>query len=150
MIENPPDFLISSMCCIGAKKKTGKFISTQFNPELDVQGVRKAEGGARSMTYKSCFDHALCGCDKLRPIFWFTKSDRELYEKTFNITNSVCYTEYGLKRTGCACCPFGSNFEHELEVARIYEPSLYKSALFVFGKSYEYTRKYRDFVKMNK
>lgn len=30
------------------------------------------------------------------------------------------------------------------------EPELYKAAINIFGKSYEYTRKYREFVKMMK
>ena len=59
--------------------------------------------------------------------------------------HSSCYTIYGLPRTGCACCPFGSNFENELKAAEQYEPKLYEAACNVFVKSYDYTRKYRDF-----
>ena len=61
--------------------------------------------------------------------------------------NSRCYTEYGLKRTGCAGCPFGKDFEFELEVIQKYEPKLYKAVNNIFGDSYEYTRKYREFYK---
>lgn len=53
--------------------------------------------------------------------------------------------ENGLHRTGCACCPFGRDFEAELAAAEKYEPNLYRAALHVFGKSYEYTRKYRNY-----
>ena len=63
------------------------------------------------------------------------------------ITHSKCYTEYGLKRTGCAGCPFGRDFEQELDVIANYEPKLYKAVNNIFGDSYEYTRKYREFVK---
>ena len=59
--------------------------------------------------------------------------------------HSRCYTKYGLPRTGCACCPFGSNFEAELEAAEKYEPKLHMAALKVFGDSFEYTRAYRKF-----
>lgn len=145
MIENPPDFAISAGCCSGAKKKTAEMIAKKYNPDLDVQGIRKSEGGARSTAYKSCFDETFMGCDKYRPIFWFKNADKEEYEKAFGVTHSDCYTKYGLKRTGCACCPFGSNFEYELSVAQIYEPKLYKAAMNVFGKSYKYARKYREF-----
>ena len=31
-----------------------------INPDLSIQGVRKAEGGIRSTAYKSCFDE-ICG-----------------------------------------------------------------------------------------
>ena len=65
----------------------------------------------------------------------------------FNIIHSKCYTEYGLTRTGCAGCPFGHNFEYELDVLQKYEPKLYKACNNIFGESYEYTRKYREFYK---
>lgn len=147
MIKNPPDFQISAGCCVGAKKKTSKIISEKFHPDLDIQGVRKAEGGARAIAYNSCFEYVFGSYDKFRPIFWFKKTDKECYEKIFNVTHSRCYTQYGLRRTGCACCPFGSNYEHELTIAKLYEPNLYKAAVNVFGKSYDYTRKYQEFCR---
>ena len=52
-----------------------------------------------------------------------------------------------MKRTGCAGCPFGRNFDDELEVMKKYEPNLYKAVNNVFGDSYEYTRQYREFAQ---
>lgn len=147
MIENPPDFPISDGCCQGAKKDTAKLIEKTINPDLSCQGVRKAEGGARSTAYHSCFDDVFGGCDRFRPIFWFKKEDKEAYEKCFQVTHSECYSKYGLSRTGCACCPFGKDFEKELLAAERYEPKLYNAAIHIFGKSYEYTRKYKEFYK---
>lgn len=148
MVLNPPDFPISDGCCSGAKKNTAKGIEKEINPDLTCQGVRKAEGGARSTVFTTCFDETSCGeADRLRPIFWFKKEDKAAYEIAFQIVHSECYTKYGLDRTGCACCPFGKHFERELEAARLYEPNLYKAAIHIFNKSYEYTRKYREFVK---
>lgn len=148
MIANPPDFPISSGCCDGAKKGTSKMVEKIINPDLSIQGVRKAEGGIRSTAYTSCFDKVFGKADQFRPIFWFKKADKNTYEKIFEIVNSDCYCKYGLDRTGCACCPFGKNFEHELSVAEQYEPNLYKAAVHVFGKSYEYIRKYKQFIAL--
>lgn len=153
MVAFPPDFKISNKCCTKSKKDTAQLFAKEFDPDLDVQGVRKAEGGARAMAYTSCFDKTFCGCDRLRLLYWFTDKDKESYNKTFGIKNSKCYTDYGLKRTGCACCPYGKDFEKELEAARKYEPKLYLAACKTFGDSYEYTRKYikfRDELKQNK
>ena len=50
-----------------------------------------------------------------------------------------------MDRTGCAGCPFGRDFEKELEIIKKYEPQLYKAVTNIFGDSYEYTRKYRKF-----
>lgn len=145
MIENPPTFSISAGCCEGAKKRAAHKAENEFTSDLSITGVRKHEGGARAMAYKSCFDDIPCGCSSLRLIFWFKNANKEAYEKAFDVTHSDCYSKYGLRRTGCACCPFGKDFEAELAAAEKYEPNLYRAALHVFGKSYEYTRKYRDY-----
>jgi len=45
MMNNPPDFKISPKCCLYAKKKVAKKLSEQYKPDLQLVGVRKAEGG---------------------------------------------------------------------------------------------------------
>ena len=52
-----------------------------------------------------------------------------------------------MKRTGCVGCPYNPNIIDELNVIQKYEPKLYTAAINVFGKSYEYTKKYREFRK---
>ena len=49
--------------------------------------------------------------------------------------------------TGCVGCPFSKHINEELAVIEEHEPMLYKAAVNIFGKSYEYTAKYRAFVK---
>ena len=147
MIENPPDIPISDSCCQKAKKDTAHAIAKEIDPDLDVQGVRKAEGGVRSQAYEGCFDDIRCGCSRLRPLYWFKKEDCDAYDNAFGIIHSLCYTLYGLDRTGCSCCPLGKHWERELKAAEKYEPKLHKAALNVFGPSYEYTRAYYAFVK---
>lgn len=117
------------------------------NYELNISGVRKAEGGSRASVYKSCFNSMDSGCDNYRPLFWYKNSDKEDYKAAYSIENSKCYSQYGLKRTGCAGCPFGRDFEFELKVIEKYEPKLYKAVNNIFGNSYEYTRKYREFCQ---
>ena len=148
MIENPPDFLISNKCCNYAKKYVAKEAAKDEECDLVMIGVRKAEGGARSTIYKSCFSDATTGkAANFRPLFWFTNADKEEYENIFNVTHSECYTKYGLKRTGCAGCPFGKDFEKELEIIKEFEPKLYTAVNNIFGKSYEYTRNYYTYRK---
>ena len=147
MAENPPDFPISDTCCTGAKKATANTIEKAASPDLSVLGLRRAEGGARATAYRTCFDDVCGGPDRYRPVFWFRKRDKEAYERIFGIVHSDCYTVYGLKRTGCACCPFGRDFETELTAAKQYEPGLYNAAIHVFGDSYRYTRAYRAYAR---
>ena len=151
MIANPPDFLISNKCCDYAKKKPVHNYMSDNEIELNLYGVRKSEGGARATAYKNCFTENDCGTDEYRPIFWYTNETKIKYEEAYGVTHSACYSEYGLTRTGCAGCPFGRNFEKELEIIEKYEPKLFKAVNNIFGKSYEYTRGYYEFrEKMKK
>ena len=52
MINNPPDFKISSRCCEGAKKNTSHLFEQKNNIDLKCLGLRKAEGGVRSTRIK--------------------------------------------------------------------------------------------------
>lgn len=151
MIENPPDFKISPYCCTGAKKLPASFAIRKYNAVMDVTGERRAEGGLRAVLYNSCFSPATDDdIAAYRPIFFFTDDDKQAYEQKHNIVHSECYTKYCMKRTGCAACPFGSGFEGELKTIEIYEPKLFKAANAIFGKSYEYTRKYREYKERRK
>lgn len=148
IISNPPHFLISDKCCTYAKKKAVHKLIKENEYGLEITGIRKAEGGVRASAYKSCFDNNGDGTyDRYRPLFWYKNSDKNDYEIAYCIENSKCYTEYGLKRTGCAGCPFGREFEKELEIIEQYEPKLFKAVNNIFGNSYEYTRQYREFCK---
>ena len=151
MIANPPDFRIDNKCCLYAKKKVAKGFVKRNDADLNVIGVRRAEGGIRAAAYESCFTERACGMDDYRPIFWFTDEDKRFYENQFGVRHSDCYRKYGLKRTGCVGCPYGRNVEDELNSIKMFEPKLYKACMKIFGKSYEYTRKYRQFcLEMNK
>ena len=147
VVANPPTFKISNKCCKGAKKDNAKKYLKEYGADLNLVGIRKAEGGIRASAYKSCFDFAKDGetWDNYRPIFWYTDKDKIEYEELFSVEHSACYSQYGLKRTGCAGCPFGKEFEKELEIIREHEPKLYKAVNNIFGASYEYTRAFYNF-----
>ena len=149
MIAHPPTFKISNKCCDGAKKDNAKEFLKSNGADLNMLGIRKAEGGIRATAYKTCFDNGKSGqaWDNYRPIFWYEDQDKEYYEQFFGVQHSACYCKYGLKRTGCAGCPFGKEFENELKIIEEYEPKLYKAVNNIFGESYEYTRRFLEFRK---
>ena len=120
--------------------------------DLEINGVRKNEGGVRANAYKSCFNTTE-KYDRYRPLFWYTDNDKIIYNNTFNIVNSECYTKYKLKRTGCCGCPYNRNLEYELEVLKQYEPKLYKATINIFNNAYSFNEKYNNFkilMKENK
>ena len=144
MVANPPTFQISNKCCKYAKKDVVNKLIKDNEYNLEINGVRRSEGGIRDVMYKSCFDNN-GDHDRYRPLFWYTNADKEQYEKHYGVEHSKCYTEYGLKRTGCCCCPFGKDFEYELKVTEQYEPKLFKAVNNIFGDSFDYTRRYKEF-----
>lgn len=147
LVQNPPTFKISDKCCHYAKKGVAHKVISEGDYDLNIVGVRKAEGGVRSITIKSCFSENYDGCDVYRPLFWYKDDDKVSYEDTCGIVHSKCYTQYGLIRTGCSGCPFGQDFEKELEIIEKNEPKLYGAVNKIFKDSYDYTRKYRKFCE---
>ena len=147
LIANPPTFPISNKCCDKAKKKVAKKVLKEGKYDLTIIGVRKAEGGVRATAYKNCYTTDKKDIDEYRPVFWYTNDDKRCYEHHYGIVHSRCYSQYGLKRTGCVGCPFGRTLEQEIEAFKVYEPQLYKAVCNVFKDSYEYTRQYREFYK---
>lgn len=146
MLLNPPNFKISQICCKYGKKDLVHDKLKQ-GYDLDITGIRKSEGGVRATAYKSCFDNNFDTYDRYRPIFWFSDKDKLEYRKLFNISNSKCYSLYGLQRTGCCGCPFGRNFEYELQILEKFEPKLYNAVINIFKESYDYTKRYNEFKR---
>lgn len=144
LISNPPNFKISNKCCYWAKKKVAEKYQKENNIDLNIIGVRKSEGGARSTAYGGCFDRK-DGLAQYRPVFWYKDSDKLEYNEHYDIINSICYSKYGMSRTGCAGCPFAKDFEEELKIIEKHEPELFKAVNNIFGDSYQYTRQYREF-----
>lgn len=147
MIANPPKIGFSDGCCKGAKKDVAHDYIKEIKATINIVGTRKAEGGARATAYNSCFSEPSSKSEaaQFRPLFYFTDTDKELYCQRRGVVHSDLYEKYGFKRTGCACCPFGSRFEMELQAAEQLDPGLAMAAKKIFGGAYEYTRAYRDF-----
>lgn len=147
LIENSPNFPVSNMCCTKSKKDVSHKVIAEMKCDLSIIGVRKSEGGARATAYRNCYSEKDGKTDEYRPIFWYTNDDKRCYEQHYGIVHSKCYTEYGLKRTGCCGCPCGRNLEEELEILQKHEPLLYRAVNNVFGDSYEFTRRYKQFCE---
>lgn len=147
MIANPPRVSFSDKCCSGAKKDVAHDYIKRIGAVINFVWVRKAEGGVRATAYNSCFSEPghKGEAAQFRPLFFLTDEDKEIYCRRRGVVHSDLYERYGFIRTGCACCPFGSRFEEELETADRITPKLRMAATKIFGPAYEYTRAYREF-----
>ena len=147
--ECPPDFKISSKCCDYCKKQLAH--SVQKGYEMIITGERRDEGGRRSvprggdLNKTMCFTETASGQFRLRPLYYVSDKDKEWYRETFGVQYSDAYTVYGLKRTGCCGCPISYRAVDDLKLIGQYEPNLEKAAWAIFGKSYEYRRKYNEY-----
>lgn len=150
MIQNPPTFPISAICCKYAKKDVAKTYNKKHDIDLVIMGIRKDEGGIRATAYKTCYSINDDGVDYHRPIFFYSDETKRNYEEQFGIIHSRCYTDYGMTRTGCAGCPLNMKIGEEIKVIGEHEPKLYGAVNKIFADTYEYTRKYREFQKMMK
>ena len=147
--EYPPDFKISAKCCDYCKKHVAHKI--QKNYEMIITGERRDEGGMRSVPRKDntalCFTETSSGQYRLRPLYYVSDKDKAWYKDYYGIKYSDAYEVYGLTRTGCCGCPISYKAVDDLELIRPYEPNVVKAAWNIFGKSYEYRKKYNEYKK---
>jgi 3'-phosphoadenosine 5'-phosphosulfate sulfotransferase (PAPS reductase)/FAD synthetase len=150
--NNGVPFTTSAHCCFNTKKLPSKIYAKENNVKLMMLGIRRAEGGKRATSYDSCYikKTSFYPYSIFLPIFWWTNEDKRIFKEITGIVNSDCYSIYDMKRTGCPGCPFGREFESELDAISTYEPKLEKAVRHLFGESYEFTKKYQKFKEENK
>lgn len=78
-------------------------------------------------------------------LYYVSDSDKAWYKEYYNIRYSDAYEIYGLTRTGCCGCPISYKAVDDLELIRPYEPNVVKAAWNIFGRSYEYRKKYNEY-----
>ena len=145
--DTPPDFNISAKCCDYCKKQIAHKVQKDY--EMIITGERRDEGGMRSVPRKDntalCFGEQANGQFRLRPLYYVSDADKAWYKEYYGIRYSDAYEVYGLTRTGCCGCPISYKAIDDLEKIRPYEPNVVKAAWAIFGKSYEYRRKYIEY-----
>lgn len=144
---NPPDFQISAKCCDYCKKQIAH--SVQRDYEMIITGERRDEGGMRSVPRKDntalCFGQQANGQYRLRPLYYVSDDDKAWYKAYYGIRYSDAYEVYGLTRTGCCGCPISYKAVDDLKMIEPHEPNVVKAAWNIFGKSYEYRRRYNEY-----
>ena len=120
--------------------------------EMIITGERRDEGGMRSVPRKDntalCFTETASGQFRLRPLYYVSDKDKDWYKERYNIRYSDAYEVYGFKRTGCCGCPISYRAIDDLELLRPYEPNVVKAAWNLFGKSYLYRQKYKEYKRL--
>ena len=152
--EYPPEFRISAECCVDCKKKLAHRVQQDY--EMVITGERRDEGGMRSVPRKDntalCFVETSTRCRttgdnqfRFRPLYYVSDKDKEWYKETHNIRYSDAYEVYGLTRTGCCGCPISYKAIEDLKKIEPYEPNVVKAAWAIFGQSYLYRQKYKEY-----
>lgn len=150
--DYPPDFQISAKCCDYCKKQLAHRVQNGF--DMIITGERRDEGGMRSVPRKDntalCFTETSSGQYRLRPLYYVSGADKAWYKEYYGIRYSDAYEVYGLTRTGCCGCPISHKAVDDLEKIRPFEPNVVKAAWAIFGKSYEYRKKYNEYKERRK
>ena len=150
--EYPPDFKISAKCCDYCKKKVAHAVQKDY--DMVITGERRDEGGMRSVPRKDntslCFTETSNGQYRLRPLYYVSDADKSWYKEYYGIRYSDAYEVYGLTRTGCCGCPISYKAVEDLEKIGEYEPNVVKAAWNIFGRSYEYRKKYNEYKQMRR
>ena len=145
--ECPPDFKISAKCCDYCKKQLAHRVQKSY--DMIITGERRDEGGMRSVPRKDntalCFTENSDGQYRFRPLYYVSDTDKAWYKDYYGIRYSDAYEVYGLTRTGCCGCPISYKAVEDLEKIKPYEPQVVKAAWNIFGKSYEYRKKYNEY-----
>lgn len=145
--EYPPDFKISAKCCDYCKKNPAHAVQKDY--KMVITGERRDEGGMRSVPRKDntalCFTETANGQYRFRPLYYVSDADKAWYKEYYSVRYSDAYEVYGLTRTGCCGCPISYKAVDDLEKIRKYEPNVVKAAWNIFGKSYEYRKKYVEY-----
>ena len=145
--ECPPDFRGSARCCDYCKKHPAHQVQKDY--EMIITGERRDEGGMRSVPRKDntslCFTETGSGQFRLKPLYYVSDEDKEWYKAEYGIRYSDAYEVYGLTRTGCCGCPISYKAVEDLKKIDPWEPNVVKGAWAIFGKSYEYRRKYVEY-----
>ena len=148
--ECPPDFKISAKCCDYCKKQLAHRVQKDY--DMIITGERRDEGGMRSVPRKDntalCFTENSDGQYRFRPLYYVSDADKAWYKDYYGIKYSDAYEVYGLTRTGCCGCPISYKAVDDLELIRPYEPNVVKAAWNIFGRSYEYRKKYNEYKQM--
>lgn len=147
--EYPPDFRISAKCCDYCKKHVAHKVQKGY--EMFITGERRDEGGMRSVPRKDntalCFTETANGQFRLKPLYYVSDKDKAWYKEYYGVRFSDAYEVYGLTRTGCCGCPISYKAVDDLELIKPFEPNVVKAAWAIFGKSYEYRKKYNEYKK---
>ena len=149
--EYPPDFKISAKCCDYCKKQLAHNVQKPY--EMIITGERRDEGGMRSVPRSEqwnevntmCFSETADGKFRFKPLYYVSDKDKAWYKEHYGIKYSDAYEVYGLTRTGCCGCSISYKAIDDLEKIRPYEPNVVKAAWNIFGKSYEYRKKYNEY-----
>lgn len=145
--ENPIPFKVSNKCCTYCKKNTAHEIQKGF--DMVITGERRDEGGMRSVPKADntslCFTQSGDGSFRLKPLYYVSDADKAWYKERYGIRYSDAYEVYGFKRTGCCGCAISHTATDDLKILEPYEPNLVKAAWNVFGESYRYRARYKEY-----
>lgn len=123
-LEDKCDLKISDQCCTELKKKPIKQWELNNNRSVAITGMRKEEGGTRTLIQGCVLTDKQGHLKKFHPLLVVDDDWEETFIKANNINVCDLYKPpYNFKRTGCKFCPFSLDLAEQLETARRLLPN---------------------------
>lgn len=133
---------ISDRCCFKLKKDTCLDYEIENNKSIVITGIRKEEGGYRSIIKGCSLFYSDGSLHKFHPLLVVDKSFEDWFIDKFNI--KLCklyYPPFNFDRTGCKGCPFNPKLKEDLNTLSNLLPMEYKQICGIWKPIYdEYKR----------
>lgn len=153
IMNNPPDFRISDKCCKEVIKKPLHQYATKNEFEIVIYDSINVKGSIRdnkgSQFIKANFINRKY--DQYMPLFGLTQKDIVEYKELYDLKFSDSYEVYHNNGGGCIGCPYGGYYgiQQDMRLAERFAQGPGMFAKKIFGKSYDYTKRYTEYAEKN-
>lgn len=140
--ESDLSFKISDKCCNYLKKEPLKKWQAENQKNICITGMRKTEGGRRSLSLNCIKLDKSENLISFHPIAVVNNNFEQWFAEKYNIKLCDLYKEpYNFERTGCKGCPFNIKLKEDLDTMKYFFPNEYKQIEKLWEPVYKEYRK---------
>ena len=141
-LEDKCNIKISDLCCHEMKKKPIHKWEKDNNRTIALTGMRKEEGGTRTMIKGCILTDEKGNLKKFHPLLVVSDEWEDWLVVNQEIELCKLYRQpFNFKRTGCKGCPFALDLQEQLETMSMFLPNERKQCEVIWKKVYDEYRR---------
>lgn len=141
-MEDKCSLKISDQCCNEMKKKPIKKWELENNRYVAMTGMRKEEGGTRTLINGCVLTDKNGKLKKFHPLLVVDDEwEDEFVRKNLIDICDLYKPPYNFRRTGCKFCPFSLDLQEQIEVARKLLPNEVKQGELIWKPVFDEYRR---------